>query len=500
MQGRRGLALALPLDVMKAESEEQGYSTMPFGTGPADGTGVNVGKSDISGFSNLDVSARTNEMVLALIRQHLHHECGKGDPLVEAFEARFPRTEQSINKKSIMTSSLGIHKLDKDKSVLSNLVGQLTGDGPIGGNDGDTSGDLTQAASMTFSYGEDGASLDVNGLKISDVSSIPFSVVGRLDDLDLDNAELLGRGAGGRVVKAKHKINGTIHAVKEIIVGSDEVMTQVKAEISVLWGTSRNNRCGVSPFVIQCHGVFFSSGTLYIAMECMERSLKDAMDKFGVYNEATLQAVTFQTLRGLEYLHYEKKQLHRDIKPHNILYNKDGIVKVSDFGIASDKVETVALFQKGTFCGTLIYMSPARADGAQYSFEADIWSLGVTIIHLAMGQINFASSIFGISGLKKNPPRIAPQSPSGVPFSVNMQDFVAKCLNPDPATAPTVRDLLAHPWMQGVTVDGSKQTIISQLVVPGLTASGGAASESLGSMSAGDQKNLLSSLDSAIAF
>ena len=76
--------------------------------------------------------------------------------------------------------------------------------------------------------------------------------------------------------------------------------------------------------------------------------------------------------------------MHRDIKPDNILVNSTGFVKLTDFGITKQLDETSALVS--TFVGTMNYMSPERMEGGKYSFEGDIWSLGIVLIELVTGS------------------------------------------------------------------------------------------------------------------
>ena len=82
-------------------------------------------------------------------------------------------------------------------------------------------------------------------------------------------------------------------------------------------------------------------------------------------------------LSGLAYLNICQKQMHRDIKPDNILVNSQGFVKLTDFGITKQLDETSALMS--TFVGTMNYMSPERMEGETYSAKGDIWSLGIIL-------------------------------------------------------------------------------------------------------------------------
>jgi serine/threonine protein kinase len=78
--------------------------------------------------------------------------------------------------------------------------------------------------------------------------------------------------------------------------------------------------------------------------------------------------------------------MHRDIKPDNILCNSQGFVKLTDFGITKQMDEEQ---MAATFVGTMNYMSPERMEGEKYSFEGDIWSLGIVIIELITGIYPF---------------------------------------------------------------------------------------------------------------
>ena len=92
-------------------------------------------------------------------------------------------------------------------------------------------------------------------------------------------------------------------------------------------------------------------------------------------------------LAGLAYLNICKKQLHRDIKPDNILVNKQGFVKLTDFGISIQLDETGQLAK--SFVGTLCYMSPERMEGEKYSSKGDIWSLGLVIVEMMAGAFPY---------------------------------------------------------------------------------------------------------------
>ena len=88
-------------------------------------------------------------------------------------------------------------------------------------------------------------------------------------------------------------------------------------------------------------------------------------------------------LRGLAFIH-DRRQIHRDIKPGNILINSAGQPKMAVFGIAKN-FDTLHLSRADTFTAT-IYMSPERLEGKPSTYAADIWSFGLTLFTLARGK------------------------------------------------------------------------------------------------------------------
>jgi len=74
-----------------------------------------------------------------------------------------------------------------------------------------------------------------------------------------------------------------------------------------------------------------------------------------------------------------------DIKPANVLINTQGECKLADFGVCREVNTADELAQANTFIGTLAYMSPERIGGGTYSYPADVWSLGLTVVTVACG-------------------------------------------------------------------------------------------------------------------
>jgi beta-lactam-binding protein with PASTA domain/predicted Ser/Thr protein kinase len=131
-----------------------------------------------------------------------------------------------------------------------------------------------------------------------------------------------------------------------------------------------------------------AEGTYYIAMEHIDgRSLKELIVSRGPapvpvaieYARSILQALRFAHKRGI---------VHRDIKPHNVLDDGDGRVKVTDFGIA--RAGASQMTEAGSIVGTAQYLSPEQARGAPVDARSDLYSLGIVLYELLTGKVPFS--------------------------------------------------------------------------------------------------------------
>ncbi|XP_035696001.1 dual specificity mitogen-activated protein kinase kinase 4-like isoform X2 [Branchiostoma floridae] len=287
-------------------------------------------------------------------------------------------------------------------------------------------------------------SLDKSGkLKITPDKIYDFTA----DDL-LDLGEI-GRGAFGSVNKMCHEQSQTTMAVKRIRSTVDErEQKQLLMDLDVVM---RSNDC---TYIVQFFGALFKEGDCWICMELMDTSF----DKFYKYiyslnrymPEDILGMVTVATVKALNYLKTRLNIIHRDVKPSNILLDRKGNIKMCDFGISGQLVDSIA---KTRDAGCRPYMAPERIDPMSsrqgYDIRSDVWSLGITLMELATGKFPYPkwNSVFDQLSqvVKGDPPQLNPKEHN---FSPDFINFVNICLTKDASQRPKYKELLKHMFIQ----------------------------------------------------
>eukprot|EP01025_Chloroclados_australasicus_P033568 TRINITY_DN34271_c0_g3_i1.p1 TRINITY_DN34271_c0_g3~~TRINITY_DN34271_c0_g3_i1.p1 ORF type:complete len:382 (-),score=49.23 TRINITY_DN34271_c0_g3_i1:240-1385(-) len=269
----------------------------------------------------------------------------------------------------------------------------------------------------------------------------------RLKLEDLEELEHLGNGVSGDVKKVRHKQTKEIFAMKTIRINlSDEsVGKNIVNELKTLHCSSHRN-------IVQCHQSYFELYMISIVMEFVDGgSLAQVIHSQGGKQkqipEKYLAQIAKQVLDGLYYLHYELRAIHRDIKPQNLLLSSSGTLKIADFGVSTllgDRGNSVE-----SWVGTVTYMYPERLNGERYSFNSDVWSLGVILYECATGQYPFSKPGKPIQFwtiLSQIVNAQSPKLPEGQ-FSKEFCDFVDLCMKKGRKERPEVQELIKHPFV-----------------------------------------------------
>jgi eukaryotic-like serine/threonine-protein kinase len=172
-------------------------------------------------------------------------------------------------------------------------------------------------------------------------------------------------------------------------------------------------------------------GTYYIAMEYVEgRTLKDIVREKGPAPPEAAVDIVLQILRAARFAH-KRGVVHRDIKPHNVLIDQDGRVRVTDFGIA--RAGTSDMTETGSIMGTAQYLSPEQAQGRPVDARSDLYSIGVVLYELLTGRVPFDAespvtiALKQVNELPVPPHELVPAIPA------TLEAIVLRALEKDPA-------------------------------------------------------------------
>jgi len=276
--------------------------------------------------------------------------------------------------------------------------------------------------------------------------------------------EKIGEGTYGVVFKARSRTTGEIVALKRIRLETEDegIPSTAIREISILKELQ-------DPNIVRLHDVVHTEKKLTLVFEYCDHDLKKFLDAKESLEIATIKSFLYQLLRGIAFCH-ERRVLHRDLKPQNLLINKDGELKLADFGLARAFGIPVRSYTHEVV--TLWYRAPDVLMGSRkYSTPVDIWSVGCIFGEMVTGRPLFPGSseqdqlirIFKLLGTptpeswpgivelpdyRADSPMFPPQPLTSAIRSLDPVgiDLLNSMLQYDPANRVTAKAAMNHPF------------------------------------------------------
>ncbi|KAJ9174813.1 hypothetical protein P3X46_013418 [Hevea brasiliensis] len=247
----------------------------------------------------------------------------------------------------------------------------------------------------------------------------------------------LGSGSFGSVYEG-FATDGFFFAVKELLLPDGGIIDLLEKEVDLLCQLTHPN-------IVKYFGTSKDESKLYVFLELVSKGSLEKVYKEFPLQDSHVSVYTKQILKGLNYLH-ERNVVHRDIKCANVLVDENGCVKIADFGLAKvTNLNAIIKSCKGTACWMAPEVFNSKIAGG-YGFQADIWSVGCTVLEMLTGKPPYSDL-----GLEKGQLiyRIGKGHRPSLPDSLSddSRDFIQQCLQVNPKDRPTAAELLEHPFV-----------------------------------------------------
>ncbi len=210
---------------------------------------------------------------------------------------------------------------------------------------------------------------------------------------------------------------GTVYRARDTQLDRDVALKLLRKDLGPEYANQLQQEARITasvnhPHVVQVFSFGHDHDQYYLVMELVDRgTLDDLMAEQKKIPEADVLRTGIEVARGLRAA-YQKGLIHRDVKPANILFNEEGMAKISDFGLAG--IVEPQTQTSGAIWGTPYYIAPERLNNQPEDFRSDIYSLGATLFHAVAGRPPFDGETMSASDLrtlKDNPLKLKDVAP-----------------------------------------------------------------------------------------
>lgn len=252
-------------------------------------------------------------------------------------------------------------------------------------------------------------------------------MIGRTLGNRYELVEKIGSGGMSFVYKARCSLLNRYVAVKVLrpeFTSDENFVKKFRQESQAAASLSHQN-------IVSIYDVGDDGDTYYIVMEYIEgKTLKQLIREKGRLEPRHAAEIAQQICRALVHAH-RNHIVHRDIKPHNILVTKDGIAKVTDFGIAR-AVTSSTVTNTGSVIGSVHYFSPEQARGGYIDEKSDLYSLGIVLYEMVTGRVPFEGESPISIALKHIQETVTPPAEIVQGIPAGLEQIIMKAVQKDP--------------------------------------------------------------------